>query len=155
MRSQELNKKRRVYLILRKHTGCRPDEVYTRVSIYVYLGGVLANGKRSRFAMTINIASSAAMRFSSPLLSDIGYREKIYPWHLEVPIQRRRGPSIKALGNSQSFISYAFFEPCSESRIKINRISKLTPRARFVPFVNGPRGAIRKLEKRRNSDYVT
>lgn len=57
-----------------------------------------------------------------------GHREEIYPWHLEVPIQRRRGPGIEASGNSRSFISYAFFEPCSESRIRINWIPGLTLR---------------------------
>lgn len=57
-----------------------------------------------------------------------GHWEEIYPWHLELPIQHRRGSSIKASRNSQSFISYAFFESCSKSRIRINRISGLTSR---------------------------
>lgn len=61
-------------VILREHIG------WTKYSSeYLFLGGVLANGKRSRFAMTINIASSAAMRFSSLLLSDTATERKFTP----------------------------------------------------------------------------
>lgn len=50
-----------------------------------------------------------------------GRREEIYPWHLEVPIQRGQIPKFRKK-DSRSFISYAFFERRTEFFIRINWI---------------------------------
>lgn len=128
-KSQELNKNRRIYriVILRKHrrnigrTKCTLE----RASIS---RGHACKWKTFAFRDDDKYCIERRHAIFIVAAERYGHREGIYPWHLELPIQRRRGSSIKASGNSQSFISYAFFESCSKSRIRINRISGLTSR---------------------------